>query len=81
MTKPAATKEPKVIFTLRVFAQPAMSRAIESSQIRHAMKLCAQEFGGGNGKKLKGEICVGYDSDLGAQTVVGDYEYQPAAPP
>ena len=80
MTKPAA-KEPKVIFTLRIFAQPAMSRAIETSQIRHAMQLAAQEFGEHNGKKLEGEICVGYDSDFGAQTIVGDFCYSPNAPP
>lgn len=78
MSKPA---ERKVIFELRVFAQPAQSRAVECNQIRRAAQLALQLFGAGVGAKLKGEIEVGYDQDLGAQVVVGDYEYRHNAPP
>jgi hypothetical protein len=73
--------EPKVIFTLRVFAQPAQSRAVECSQIRHAAQIALAEFGGGVGAKHTGKIEVGYDSKLGAQVVAGDFCYEPSAPP
>jgi hypothetical protein len=74
-------KEPRVIFTLRVFAQPAQSRSVECHQIRHAAQLALQQFGGGVGAKRAGKIEIGYDSDLGAQVIAGDYLYEPAAPP
>jgi hypothetical protein len=81
MEKPAATKSPRVVFTLRVFAQPAQSRSVECNQIRHAAQLALNQFGGGVGGKQFGKIEIGYDSDLGAQVIAGDFLYEPSAPP
>jgi hypothetical protein len=79
MSKPKPA-EPRVIFTLRVFAQPAMSRAIECAQIRHAMTLASLEFGGGVGTKLAGRILDGHNLETGERTELGDFRYTPNAP-
>jgi hypothetical protein len=59
MTKPAAIKqkpdappEPRVVFVVRVFARPAMSRSIESVQIREALEKCCLQFGAGSAASL-----------------------------
>jgi hypothetical protein len=78
MSKPT---EPKVVFTVRVFARPAMSRAIESVQIREVLEECCRQFGGGVGGKLKGELLGPHDINAEARPAWGDYEYSPNAPP
>ena len=78
MSEPA---EREVIFELRVFAQPAMSRAIEANIIHRALQLTAQNFGSHNGNKLAAEIADGYSLDDEAPIILGDYRYSPNAPP
>ena len=48
--------EPRVVFVVRVFARPAMSRAIESGMVRETLERCRLEFGGGAGSILAGTI-------------------------
>jgi hypothetical protein len=76
--KPIAPEEPRVIFTLRVFAQAAQNRNVECNQIRHAAAIALQELGAGVGHKLSGEIRVGSPGE--EPTIVGHFSYEPSSP-
>ncbi len=79
--KAAPTSEPRVVFTFRVFARPATSRAIESVQIRETLERCRLEFGGGVGGKLSGTIYGPYDQFTEDRPAWGEFLYEPSAPP
>jgi hypothetical protein len=76
-----ALKEPRVIYTLRVYSGREMSRAIEAQKVRRALQLAAQNFGSQNGKQLAAAISDGYSLDDEAPIIIGDYHYTPIAPP
>ncbi len=76
--KPA---ERKVIYTLRVYADREMSRAIEAQKVRRALTLAAQNFGSHNGTRLSAELQDGYSLEEQAPIIIGDYVYSPNAPP
>ena len=78
MKKPDA---PTVVFTVKVYARPAMSRAVQSGLIREVLHQCIREFGGGVGDKLKGDLFGEYDQMAEARPLLGSWTYEPSAPP
>lgn len=73
--------EPNVIFTLTIYDRPAMSRAVQSTQIREVLRQCALEFGGHAGNQLKGQLFGPHDLMLGDRPLLGSWAYEPSAPP
>jgi hypothetical protein len=80
-TKQKAAAEPRTVFVLRVFARPAMSRAIESTMIRETLERCRLEFGGGVGGILTGTIYGPADPFTQERPTWAAFEYLPSAPP
>lgn len=76
-----AAAEPPIVFVLKVRGRPAMSRAIESVQIRETLKECDLQFGGAVGGKLTGIIYGPADPFTQERPVWGEFEYLPSAPP
>jgi hypothetical protein len=74
-------EEPRVVFVVRIFARPAMSRSIESIQIRETLEKCCRQFGGGVGGKLSGTINGPADPFTQDQPAWGEFEYSPSCPP
>ncbi len=79
--KPAAANEPRTVFVLKVYARPAMSRAIESVQIRETLEKCRLQFGGGVGGILTGTIYGPADPFTQDRPAWGEFEYSPSCPP
>ena len=73
MKKPDA---PTVVFTVKVYARPAMSRAVQSGLIREVLHQCIREF-----NKLKGDLFGEYDQMAEARPLLGSWTYEPSAPP
>jgi hypothetical protein len=80
MSKKPPVKDPHVVFTVRVFARPAMSRSIEAHQIRETLELAAHCVGGSNGAKLHDQLFGPHDLQLEDRPLWGDFLWDPIAP-
>jgi hypothetical protein len=80
MSKQKAAEQ-KVIFRLTLYERPAMSAAIQATQVREALTLAVQQVGGANGRKLRDELLGPFDQETMTRPAWGDYEFLPTAPP